>query len=376
MLQLPIVAFAASSVHRTCLKGTRETVLQTIWHWADDDTSEKPIFWLCDIAGSGKSTVAMSAAESWQEKGVLGGRFFFSISSNEASTTEKFCSTIARDLVHHIPELAPHVAGAVKRNLSVMRSSLDEQFKTLITDPLLCRQGRVILVVDALDECKSASQRRKLVEAVSTAVRANKNLKIFMTSRPDPVIDAVLGPLSIKSKLEDRLHDVRHSDNIGDITIYVHQSLDGILSKEKRQKLIDKSNGLFIWASTACRVLSDYTSLIPAESTYNRLVSMDQAGAIDDLYSLIFERVAFEYHAVMYQMLALLLAAFEPLTADDLDDILKHAGVEGSASALVRNLGSVLTEDGTTKQIQFRHPTLVEYLRRCSSNPTVEAHNK
>ncbi|CCA77409.1 hypothetical protein PIIN_11386, partial [Serendipita indica DSM 11827] len=131
ILQLPTVAFAASSVHRACLTGTRDAVLQTIWRWADDATSEKPIFWLCDIAGSGKSTVAMSAADAWRNEGVLGGQFFFSLTSSEGSSTDKFCSTIARDLVDYIPKLAPHVAGAVKRHPSFMRSSLQEQFRML-----------------------------------------------------------------------------------------------------------------------------------------------------------------------------------------------------------------------------------------------------
>ncbi|CCA76207.1 related to WD40-repeat protein (notchless protein) [Serendipita indica DSM 11827] len=123
ILQLPTVAFAASSVHTTCLKGTREAVLQMIWRWASEVPSEKPIFWLCDIAGSGKSTVAMSVVESWRNEGVLGGRFFFSMANNDASTTDKFCSTIARDLVHYFPDLRPHIAKAVEQNPSFMRNT-------------------------------------------------------------------------------------------------------------------------------------------------------------------------------------------------------------------------------------------------------------
>ncbi|CAG7853840.1 Ribosome assembly protein 4 {ECO:0000303/PubMed:16221974} AltName: Full=Notchless protein homolog 1 {ECO:0000250/UniProtKB:Q9VPR4}; AltName: Full=Ribosome biogenesis factor RSA4 {ECO:0000303/PubMed:19737519} [Serendipita indica DSM 11827] len=375
ILQLPVVAFVASSVHKPCLKGTREAVLQTIYRWADDDTSDKSIFWLCDIAGSGKSTVAMSAAETWRKEGVLGGRFFFSIASSEGSTTDKFCSTIARDLVDYIPRLAPHVARAVKRHPSFMRSSIEEQFQKFVIDPIHHSQKRVILVIDALDECKSGLQRRELVETLSTAVQGTKNLKIFMTSRPDPVIQAVLGSLSIKSKLEDRLHDVKHHDNIGDIAVYIHKALDNVLPEGKRQRLIEKANGLFIWASTACRMLTSQTSLSPPEITYDHLMSMDKAGAIDDLYNLIFVRMDPEFHTIMYKMLAVLLAAFEPLTADDVDDILKHSGVYGSAKALVRNLGSVLVEDGTTSLIQFRHPTFVEYLRRCSVAPPIDTRN-
>ncbi|CCA76444.1 hypothetical protein PIIN_10437 [Serendipita indica DSM 11827] len=377
ILQLPTSTFIASSVHRTCMNGTREAVLQTIWQWAKDYASKKPIFWLCDIAGSGKSTVAMSAVEVWQSEGVLGGQFFFSLASSEASTTDKFCSTIARDLVHYIPGLAPHIAAAVKQKPSIVRCSLEEQFKTLVTGPLKQESKHVILVLDALDECKSAEQRRKLLDILSVAVQDGKNLKIFMTSRPDPVIESVLGSLAVKTKLEDRLHDAHHHDNSDDIAVYIHQSLEGVLSVDQRQRLVEKADRLFIWASTACRMLTSQTSLSSPEDIYNRLISMSQAGAIDTVYDLVLERIDPEYHTVMTATLGLLLVAFEPLTTGDLDDLLKHAGIRGSAEALVRNLGSVLTKDATTNLIQFRHPTVVEYLRRRSSaSPTPDNRNR
>ncbi|CAG7852040.1 Ribosome assembly protein 4 {ECO:0000303/PubMed:16221974} AltName: Full=Notchless protein homolog 1 {ECO:0000250/UniProtKB:Q9VPR4}; AltName: Full=Ribosome biogenesis factor RSA4 {ECO:0000303/PubMed:19737519} [Serendipita indica DSM 11827] len=372
IFQLPMVASAPSSVHRTCLQGTRQAVLQTIQNWAEDDTSDKPIFWLCDIAGSGKSTVAMSAAASWHVEGKLGGQFFFSIANSDTSTTEKFCSTMARDLAQHISQLAPHVADAVKRNPSIMRSSLEDQFRTLIIDPLRHRDGRVVLVIDAIDECKSGPQRKELVDTLAKAVRQSKNLKVFITSRPDAVIESVLQPLSIKCKLEDRLHDVKHRDNVDDIEMYVHQSLYTVLPQDQRQRLIEKARGLFIWASTACRMINNETTWETPESIYGSLVSVDQPGEIDEVYKLIFERTDPKYHTIMWSMLALLLAAFEPLTAEDLDNILKHSRLRGNSKVLIRNLRSVLIEDEATKVIQFRHPTLVEYLRRRCLVPDLE----
>ncbi|CCA71603.1 related to WD40-repeat protein (notchless protein) [Serendipita indica DSM 11827] len=306
------------------VQAVEQKILQMISRWSDDDTSDKPIFWLCDIAGSGKSTVAMSALEKWREKGMLGGRFFFSIASNERSSTDRFCSTIARNLVHYIPELTSSIAEAVKRNPSFMQSSLEEQFKMFVTGPLHSRQEAVIIVVDAVDECKSGSQRRKLLETLSTAVRECKKIKIFMTSRPDPVIEAVLGSLAIKAKLEDRLHDVKYRDNVDDIAIYVNQSLDGLLSVDKKQRLVEKADGLFIWASTACQMLTSDTSLSSPEDIYERLISMDDSGVIDDVYDLVFERTDPRHYTILCATLGLLLAAFEPLTINDLDDLLKH----------------------------------------------------
>ncbi|CAG7847963.1 Vegetative incompatibility protein HET-E-1 [Serendipita indica DSM 11827] len=376
ILQLPMAAFVASSVHAPCLQGTRQAVLDKISHWAEDDMSDKPIFWLCDIAGSGKSSVAMSAAASWRAEGTLGAQFFFSMTSAEASNTEKLCSTIARELTHHIPALSPHIADAVKRSPAITRNSLGEQFSTLVAGPLNHLDKRVIIVIDAIDECKLGSQRRELVETLAKGVRESKNLKILMTSRPDPVIEAVLKELSIKEKLEDRLHDPNHSDNIDDIAVYVHRSLYRVLSQDRRQRLVEKANGLFIWASTACRMLTSKTSLSSSTAIYDRLISMDQPGVIDDVYSLIFERIDSEDHMVMRTMLALLLAAFEPLTIDDLDDLIEHSNVLGSAKALVENLGSVLSVDPRTDLIQFRHPTFVEYLRRCTIAPATGDRNR
>ena len=108
ILQLPVVGFAASSVHSCCMQGTRLAVLERVWRWAEKNTPPKSIFWLCDIAGSGKSTVAMSAAERWRAEGTFGGQFFFSMTTSEGSTTEKLCSTIARELAHHPRARAAH----------------------------------------------------------------------------------------------------------------------------------------------------------------------------------------------------------------------------------------------------------------------------
>ncbi|CCA75475.1 hypothetical protein PIIN_09458 [Serendipita indica DSM 11827] len=373
MIQLPIVASVASSMHRTCLPGTRQTVLRILCRWAEDDLPQRPIFWLSDIAGSGKSTVAMSMVEIWRESGLLGGHFFFCFTTSEGSTTDKFCSTIARDLAHNIPELAPHIATALKRNPSIMRRPLNDQFRTLVSGPLQYRKRPVILVIDAVDECKSGSQRKELLETLSAAAQETMNLKIFITSRPDTVIEAVLKPISIRRKLENRLHGTNHRDNINDIAVYVHQSLDGVLSQEKRQHLITKASGWFIWASSACRMLKDEKMLENPQRLYDRLITGGETEDIGKVYNSIFWRIEPKYHTNMWNMLSVIAAVFEPLTTDDLDDLMGHIGVGGSAIALINALGGIIAADSTTSLIHFCHPTLVEYLRQ---SPITQTHSR
>ncbi|CCA74344.1 related to WD40-repeat protein (notchless protein) [Serendipita indica DSM 11827] len=375
MAQLPVILSTSSTVHTRCNPGTRVAVLDSIRRWGEGEFTE-PIFWLCDIAGSGKSTVSTTMVAFWKEKGLLGGHFFFSVATNEESTIVKMCPSFARQMFENLPMLASSVVGAVKRHPSIMSSTFEEQFRTLIVEPTKHHNMPCILVIDALDECKSVSERRKLVETLSMAVRESTALKIFMTSRPDPVIQAVLGSLPIKAKMEDRLHDANQRDNIDDIAIYIEQSINGMLPEDKKRRLVQNANGLFIWASTACRMLKSETTWDTHETIYDRLISVDETGEIDDVYELVFERIEPRYRATMCSMLAILLAACEPLSIEDLGDLLKHAGVDGSAEALVRNLGSVLTVESGANLIRFRHPTLVEYLQRRSRPPSMDSHNK
>ena len=57
-----------------CLKGTRKEVLKDIQHWFTNEGGRR-VFWLNGLAGTGKSTVAQSFAETTFENGKLGASF-------------------------------------------------------------------------------------------------------------------------------------------------------------------------------------------------------------------------------------------------------------------------------------------------------------
>ncbi|CCA72103.1 related to WD40-repeat protein (notchless protein) [Serendipita indica DSM 11827] len=367
--QLPVVSSFIPSIHRTCLEGTRQDILRRIQHWGSNDSSDKPIFWLCDIPGSGKSTVAMSAIKAWQEQGTLGAHFFFSMTSSERSDTEKFCSTIASHLVYYIPELVPSITEAVEQNPYVMQRPLTEQFQTLVTRPLRHWSKPIVIVIDGVDECKSGAQRNKLLETLAMAAGESRLLKIFITSRPDPLIEQVLQPFSIKVKLEEQLHDSDSRAKVDDIALYVRHSLHEVLPEDKRQCLVEKAGGSFVWANTACMLIEE-TKLEPA-SIYDLLISVDKRGDTEDIYDIVLERTDRNFHSTMCSMLAVLLAAFEPLTTRDLNDLFKHTGVQQTADILVRSLQSVLSLNRITNVIQFRHPTFVEYLEHRFTVPPI-----
>jgi len=60
---------------KSCLRGTRETVLNEIELWTND-FDESPVFWLNGLAGTGKTTIAQTVSERTFADGLLGASFF------------------------------------------------------------------------------------------------------------------------------------------------------------------------------------------------------------------------------------------------------------------------------------------------------------
>ena len=86
----------------------RVELLGQIDTWASDLGSER-IFWLNDMAGTGKSTISRTVAQKFADKGDLGASFFFKWGEGDHGHAEFFITTIAAQLVRKLPTLAPHV---------------------------------------------------------------------------------------------------------------------------------------------------------------------------------------------------------------------------------------------------------------------------
>ncbi|KAK2797225.1 hypothetical protein FQN51_008748 [Onygenales sp. PD_10] len=100
--ELPRAIFAAfdsytastesTSLHRTCLEGTRVSTLNLIEKWSQSIGEYECIFWLKGMAGAGKST-------------------------------------IARTLTEVLPDLRPHVSAAIDRKRDFGGKRLSEQWE-------------------------------------------------------------------------------------------------------------------------------------------------------------------------------------------------------------------------------------------------------
>ncbi|KAL2802568.1 WD40-repeat-containing domain protein [Aspergillus granulosus] len=161
MFNLPSVdgAFSDSFTDQhedECLPGTRTELLQQVMDWGR--SSDKCIFWLSGMAGTGKSTIARTVARLFKEDSILGASFFFRRGEGGQGSATKFSPTIVKQLAVHIPQMTTGIEKAIGDDPAITAKSLREQFDKLMLQPLLAVDqdqaiASTVIVIDALDEC-------------------------------------------------------------------------------------------------------------------------------------------------------------------------------------------------------------------------------
>ena len=264
----------------TCLPTTRIELLQQISRWADDPLAES-IFWLNGMAGTGKSTISRTVAQSFAKKGHLGASFFFKRGEADRGGLAKFFTTLAADLVVREPATASHIKDALDEDPSITTKNAREQFSKLFQQPLSKatssqKDGPVVVVVDALDECESDAAIKLIIRLFSSTTVGGQSsrMKIFLTSRPE--LPPRVGFGAIAGAYKDViLHEIDEPVVERDISTFLKYELASIreeyndsapgnrqLSPDWPKKSDIKSLAtmavpLFIFAATVCRFIAD-----------------------------------------------------------------------------------------------------------------------
>ncbi|KAH1664255.1 hypothetical protein KXX46_005601 [Aspergillus fumigatus] len=140
-----------------CLPGTRTELLLKVMEWAISP-SQKSIFWLKGMAGTGKSTISRTVARSLKDTNHLGASFFFKRGEGDRGNAKKFFPTLTRQLMLWSSELRFGVQKALDDDPDIASKSLREQFEKLLLQPLLSlnqpgpQPQITVMVIDALDE--------------------------------------------------------------------------------------------------------------------------------------------------------------------------------------------------------------------------------
>ena len=341
-----------------CHPDTRVDLLDQIQAWVNDPHG-KCIFWLNGAAGTGKSTISRTVAVRFREKGVLGATFFFKRGESDRGNATLFFTTIARQLVLHEPRLAQLLKAAIDSDPTITTTkALSEQFDKLILQPLSHIHSNsqdpctIAIVVDALDECDSSNDIKRIIYLFSRSKALNSiRLKAFVTSRPEVPIRLGFRDIGDEQK-NVTLHQIPEPVIEHDIFTYLDYKLAKIRDNYNCEAfehdrlpldwpgepvvrmLARRAVPLFIYAATICRFIGDPIWPDPADQLAKVLqyeqMSDSKLGGLDSTYLPVLRQLVAEQAGVIksgriadFQAIVgpiVLLA--EPLSASSLSHLL------------------------------------------------------
>ncbi|KAF5378233.1 hypothetical protein D9757_009161 [Collybiopsis confluens] len=253
---------------RYCTPDTRVQILEDIETWVMDP-SRGSGYWISGMAGTGKSTIAMSICRALKNKRLLAGSFFCNRQIAKCRDYRLIIPTLAYQLAKFSEPFARGLKAVLDQDFDLASKAPFEQMKSLLIEPWKLavvafqqfngQPDVPVVVIDALDECNDVSiALQELVVAIQA--RKLQGLKFIFTSRPEQTIMRKMkGISSLQPVLQVEqfvLHNVEEASVQKDIIHYLEQELRDINPSEKEIGCLAKLSGnLFIYAATAAKYI-------------------------------------------------------------------------------------------------------------------------
>ncbi|KAF4611556.1 hypothetical protein D9613_004498 [Agrocybe pediades] len=263
-----------------CHPNTRVAIIQTVIDWSSGTTvnkemNAKPILWLKGGAGAGKSAIARSVAERTSKEGLLLGTFFFGAGDATRNHVGGLVATLAYQICSVLPKLREVVTSFIEDDPLIFSRSLSAQFTTLLIRPLSIifanhsgsAQIPRLVIIDGLDECSAnIDSQRDLLFTLQEVITSTTLIRFLVCSRPESHLNNAFSSLrmanihykiflddnysareDIHLYLEDKFREIKEGH------IFKHKLPTTWPSPDIIQKLVYKSSGQFIYASTVVR---------------------------------------------------------------------------------------------------------------------------
>ena len=282
---------------RGCTAETREKIIQDLKDWAGKKGGAK-VYWMNGMAGTGKTTIGYSLCEWLTKVGKLGGNFFCSRAEPSCRDANNIVPTLAFQLSQSCPAYRSALCKVLKEEPQASKLEVRWQFQKLIEGPIRTVKDAVledlIIVIDALDECDDGEAFRLFLETL-LKLAPDLPFKIFLTSRPEPVIrQKMLEPGHSSSVLH--LHDIEELVVEADIKKYLTDAFHTMSprpSSYQVEQLTKRAGRLFIYAATVVRYIHPNSrAVVDSAARLKRVLSLTtgsgkQHEELDKLYTSV-----------------------------------------------------------------------------------------
>ena len=303
-----------------CHPRTRVAILQEVSAFLfslSDGAELQNVFWLYGLAGSGKSTIATTVANLARSQHRLGAFIFFNRDKLEQGAPARVIRTLAARLAEFDRRIGEAIAKSMQANPGTCQGPLNDQFRVLLKEPLdavagtLELEGPIVVVVDALDECgRSESdtdrheQERESRGSLLNTLRERLSdlpafIRIVITSRPEQDIETAL-KMDHVCQRELNIEETTKED----VRVYIVHQLHAVRAKHQDSRLpekwpgeetisilADRSRGLFVWASTACKFVDAFDPVARLKIILDGEQASEAEAGLDRLYATALDAI-------------------------------------------------------------------------------------
>jgi hypothetical protein len=185
----------------------------------------------------------------------------------------KFITSIAVQLASSAPTLQRYICNAISEDNNIASKGLRDQWNQLIFGPLSqliasSVPSSFIIVIDAWDECEGERDIRSILQLLTEIKSLGATrLRVFLTSRPETPVRLGFRTMPGIIHRDLVLHDVARAAVDHDIAIFLRDNFRemreefeylpaGWPGDDKIERLVQRANGLFIYAATVCRFIN------------------------------------------------------------------------------------------------------------------------
>lgn len=370
----------------SCLPGTRETVFTSIAEWLDD-IDGVPVFWLNGLAGTGKSAIAKSVAESASQRATTRVATFFCSNRDTTSSLSDpslIIPTLAFQLACSHPRFKAALTAVLEKQPDLGHANMKDQFFRLFIDPLQVASDRhsTILIIDGLDECFPTGASATLLHlfiAHSQSWRVLP-LRLLISCRPEHHLRRVFARFP-DSHRQLVLHEVDEQAVSKDIRLYLLRALTSVPDELQISlpadwprecdiaKLSRRAGKLFVHASLSIQFIA-HDCLRDPQSQLDTLLGLRDLGganpylALESLYLQLLSNAlpndvaSPDVLARFKLIIGTIIAAHDKLSIPVLSSLTRES--PSAITGTLYHLHSVITTPDVTPQVF--HPSFADFI--------------
>ncbi|RSL86770.1 hypothetical protein CDV31_016354 [Fusarium ambrosium] len=363
---------------KTRIEATKGGLLRDSYRWILDhddfqqwhNDPQSQLLWIKGDPGKGKTMLLCGIIDELKkERGNRLSYFFCQATEARLSNATAVLRGLIYLLVVQQPSLISHIrekhdhAGKQLFEDGNAWEALSKILAAMLNDPSL---DGAILIVDALDECKT--NRKQLLEFITKPSR----VKWVVSSRDWSDIKEKLDNARQRVRLQLELNQDSISkavdtyigykvEKLADLKNYDRETNDAV-----KNHLTSNADGTFLWVALVCQELAD-TKVVRKRHTLSKLKLFPSG--LDPLYKRMMEQISDSNDAnICKEILAIASVVYRPITLDELTALAESLEEDDydDLPQIIRSCGSFLTlREGV---IYFVHQSAKDFLLNTASD--------